>query len=341
MPTSQQIAAAAAFAARSAPQGGPVQIRARGGALSLSCDGWESEARAVLPWDGPDLVAAVQAGVLASLASLLPPGDADIALEGASLRLSSGRSAFRIPTMPPAPETPGSTVSEGAATPCAGVLAAVAAVAPAAAPTAALPVLTGISWEAGDDGLWLAATDRYRLAARNPSTAPMPPAKGVTEARRTAAAAKLLPSDPAVAVAGGGVVLEAGGMRTALRGIEGDYPAWRTIPGNLTGGSSAVFDPADLAPALRRASASAAHAVLRVRDGEAVLEAAGDRSGATDAVPCTLDGPAFDVQVNAAFLADGLRWESCRLSVGDPARPFSVDGGEGSDGFYILMPIIA
>jgi DNA polymerase III sliding clamp (beta) subunit (PCNA family) len=102
-----------------------------------------------------------------------------------------------------------------------------------------------------------------------------------------------------------------------------------------------VFDPAGLAASLRRAGASAAHATLRVRDGEAVIEAAGDRSGATDAVPCTLDGPPFDVQVNAAFLADGLRWESCRLLVGDPGRPFSVDGGEGSDGFYILMPIIA
>jgi DNA polymerase-3 subunit beta len=341
MPTSQQIAAAAAFAARSAPQGGPVQIRAGGGSLSLSCDGWESEARAELPWDGPDLAAAVQAGVLASLAGLLPPGDAGVALEGTTLSLSSGRSVFRIPTMPPAPEAPGSTVAEGAATPCAGVLEAVAAVAPAAAAAASMPVLTGISWEAGEDGLWLAATDRYRLAARRPSDAPMPPAKCVTEARRTAAAAKLLPSDPAVAVAGGGVVLEAGGMRTALRGIEGDYPAWRTIPANLGGGSSAVFDPAALATALRRAGASAVHAVLRVREGEAVIEAAGDRSGATDAVPCTLEGPAFDLQVNVQFLADGLRWESCRLRVGDPGRPFSVDGGDGADGFYILMPIIA
>jgi DNA polymerase-3 subunit beta len=171
-------------------------IEASAGRLTLSCFDYEVSARASVDADvGTPGSALVPGRLLAEITRSLPDRPADFAADAGVISLTCGRAEFGLvclpledyPALPDSPEPVGALDS--------GLLAAaVAQVAPAASRDDTLPMLTAVCLDITGDVMTLAATDRYRLAARDVSFAPaepgrralaLVPAKIMVEAART------------------------------------------------------------------------------------------------------------------------------------------------------------
>jgi DNA polymerase-3 subunit beta len=109
----------------------------------------------------------VSGRLLADIAKALPPHPVELTVEGSRVTIACGSARFTLPTMPVEdyptlpimPTTAGTVDSEEFA-------AAVAQVAVAAGRDDTLPMLTGVRLEIIGDRITLAATDRYRVGAR-------------------------------------------------------------------------------------------------------------------------------------------------------------------------------
>ena len=171
-------------------------IEATASGLTLSCFDYEVSARASVDADVATPGSALVPGrLLAEITRSLPDRPADFAADAGVVSLTCGRAEFGLvclpmedyPALPDSPEPVGALDS--------GLLAAaVAQVAPAASRDDTLPMLTAVCLDITGDVMTLAATDRYRLAARDVSFAPaepgrralaLVPAKIMVEAART------------------------------------------------------------------------------------------------------------------------------------------------------------
>ena len=174
------LADAAAWVARSLPARPPVPvlggvlIQGGGdpGAETLTVSGFDYETSARVEVDatiGDPGQVLVSGRLLADIARALPPKPVDLVVDGARATINCGSSRFSLPTMPvedypqlPAmPQRAGSVQADKLA-------AAVAQVAVAAGRDDTLPMLTGVRLEIEGTRLTLAATDRFRLAVREP-----------------------------------------------------------------------------------------------------------------------------------------------------------------------------
>jgi DNA polymerase-3 subunit beta len=171
-------------------------IEASADRLTLSCFDYEVSARISVDADVATPGSALVPGrLLAEITRSLPAQPADFSADAGVVNLTCGRAEFGLvclpmedyPALPDSPEPVGATDS--------GLLAAaVAQVAPAASRDDTLPMLTAVCLDITGDVMTLAATDRYRLAAREVSFVPtepgrralaLVPAKIMVEAART------------------------------------------------------------------------------------------------------------------------------------------------------------
>ncbi|MFF5788420.1 DNA polymerase III subunit beta [Streptomyces sp. NPDC012693] len=169
---------------------------------------------------------------LLDICKVLPRGRTELAVEGARLSVTSGDARFGLsllplddyPAPPALPEVRGLVDGDAFA-------AAVGQVAVAAGRDDSLPVLTGIRLALDGTTMTLAATDRYRYAVRTLEWKPEAAAPGedtdvVVPARRlTEIARSLAGTGPArLALDGGSIGFESGGLRTTTRLLDGRLP---------------------------------------------------------------------------------------------------------------------
>ena len=139
---------------------------------SLSISGFDLEASTRVRIDiatGSTGQALVSGRLLADISRALPPHPVDVALDGSRLTIACGSARFTLPTMPVEdyPRLPDMPTTAGTVD-AAAFATAVAQAAIAAGRDDTLPMLTGVRLEIDGEKLTLAATDRYRLAVREP-----------------------------------------------------------------------------------------------------------------------------------------------------------------------------
>lgn len=225
--------------------------------------------------------------------------------------------------------------------------AAISQVVVAASGDAARPILTGVLFEPGEDGLRLVATDSYRLAVRDlPGVglegSGLVPARGLRELGRTVGATKVnvgLESREAAFAS------DRGSLR--LRLIEGTFPKYRSL---LPAGypNQVVVDKGDLLDALSRVSLVAEdHIPVRLTLGEGGVEVTVTRQdvGAeAEHLDGEYAGESSDVPIafNPRYLAEGVTavaGDKVRIRVIDSLKPSVIDDPEDESFLYLLMPV--
>lgn len=217
----------------------------------------------------------------------------------------------------------------------------------AASADSARPILTGVLFETSPEGLRMVATDSYRLSMRDLPGVGLDgtgllPARGLREMARTVGAPKVtarLGEREAVFSSDRGVL--------RLRLIEGSFPKYRSLlPDSYP--NQVVVLKEDILDALGRVSLVAEdHIPVRLKlieGGVEVTVSRQDVGGESEHLPGTYTGSDSEVSVafNPRYLADGVGavpGESVRIRVIDGVRPSVVDGGEGEDFLYLLMPV--
>jgi DNA polymerase-3 subunit beta len=311
-------------------------VEASADGLILSCFDYEVSARVVVDADVSATGSALVPGrLLAEITRSLPDQPAEFAADGDVVSLRCGQAEFGLvclpmqeyPALPEAP-APVGTVE-------AGVLAgAVAQVAAAASRDDTLPMLTAICLDITGDVLTLAATDRYRLAAREAAFSPVEPliralalvpARIMVEVARTfgqagpisvafesdqdASGAPGRGSDDRPRPAEGLVSFESGDRRLTARLIAGEFIRYQTRFGDEFA-CMAELPAVPVIEAVRRAALVAERAGpvrLSFRGDHVVIEAhAEGRARAAESVAAEFTGDEPVISFNPVYLLDGL-----------------------------------
>lgn len=378
------LAEAAAWTARTLPSRPPVPVLAgmhldvaeEGSAATLTLSSFDYEVSAVMSVD----VDAKEAGsilvsgrLLAEITRNLPAQPVDITTDGSKAVLTCGGARFSLltlpledyPRLPDMPPRSGLIDSQT-------FTAAVAQVAVAAGRDDTLPVLTGVRLELNEDGLTLAATDRYRLAVRELAWKPERPsisATALVPARTLSDTAKSLTSGSDVelclsdtsASSGEGIIgFTGGGRRTTTRLLDGEFPKYRSLfPTEFT--TRAEVPTTAFIEAVRRTSLVAERGSplrLSFSPGQVVLQAGtGDEAQAVEVVDVELVGDGMEIAFNPSYLVDGLNAlgaEVARLEFTTPTKPAVLTGKPAdadsadedgtmqvtaADYRYLLMPV--
>lgn len=215
----------------------------------------------------------------------------------------------------------------------------------AASGDAARPVLTGVLFEASEQGLRLVATDSYRLALREipgveMATGGLIPARGLREFGRTVVAPKVQ-----VKVGEREAVFQSERGTLSLRLVEGAFPNYRQLlpdgyPNRL------VVEREDILDALGRATLVAEdHIPVRLKMGEGGAEVTVSRQdvgGEKEMVEGDYEGEEVTIAFNPRYFTDGVTAvgaDRIEIQVLDGLKP-AVIRGEGVPEFvYLLMPV--
>jgi DNA polymerase-3 subunit beta len=269
------------------------------------------------------------------------------------VEIVSGSATFHIRTLrledfPPLPEPDGDDRLE---IPAAAFVDTVLKVGRAASRDETRPVLTGILVSASGDELRMAATDSYRLAAKDTRLdSPLAsafeanvPARALQELTRIAqqTGAERL----AVAMTANQVVFEAGGVVLSSRLIDGQFPNVRQLLPDAYEHELRLAG-AEIAEVVRRISLLAQkNAPLRLAFAEGELTVSArtpDVGEARETLPVPFAGEPFEIGFNPDFLRDGLEaidGGDLLLKLISPLRPGLIQSADESGFQYLLMPI--
>jgi len=331
---------AVAFVARALPARPVVPLlsglllEAAADGLTLSCFDYEVSARVTVDAEVSEPGSALVPGrLLAEITRSLPAQPAEFCRDAEMMNLACGRAEFGLVCLPAQdyPALPASPEPAGAVD--GGVLAAaVAQVAAAASRDDTLPMLTAVCLDITGAVMTLAATDRYRLAARDVAFAPaepdlralaLVPARFMVEAARTFVAGVPVTvafgTDGAGAPRGGGhdqprpaeglICFESAARRLTGRLIAGEFIRYRSRFG-VEFGCRADLPAGPLIEAVRRAALVAERAGpvrLSFRPDQVVIEAhAEGRARAAETVGADFSGDEPVISFNPHYLLDGL-----------------------------------
>ncbi len=350
-------------------------LEAAADGLTLSCFDYEVSARIRVDAEVAEPGSALVPGrLLAEISRSLPARPAEFAGDTDMVSLTCGRAEFGLvclpaqdyPALPVSPEPVG--VVDG------GVLAgAVGQVAPAASRDDTLPMLTAVCLDISGQVMTLAATDRYRLAARELDFAPLEPdvralalvpARFMVEAARTFAAGVPVTvafgsdgrdggatrggADDQPRPAEGLVCFESGDRRLTARLIAGEFIRYRSRFGSEFG-CRADLPAGPVIEAVRRAALVAERAGpvrLSFRSDQVVIEAhAEGRARAAETVGAEFAGDEPVISFNPHYLLDGLTAAAAAAAPAGPsaAGPAGATGGgpaaaESADGASAGLP---
>ncbi|MEU7000315.1 DNA polymerase III subunit beta [Nonomuraea sp. NPDC046570] len=291
--------------------------------------------------------------LLAEISRSLPQAPVDIVTDGAEAVLTCGSAEFGLVTMPvedfpTLPQMPPSIGAVGG-----GVFAsAVGQVAPAASRDDTLPMLTGIRVDIEGDSVSMAATDRYRIAARDfvwrperPDTAvsAMVPARVMVEVAKS-----LRGGEVSIAMGDGVAGFESVGRSTTVRLLDEQFIDYKT---RLSAEWSLRADVrvAPFIDAIKRVALVAERNTairLSFTQGQVLIQAGGGDIGrGAEVLECELRGDDIQIAFQSQFLLDGLtgiETESVRLNMESPTRPALITDvpGDAAPAFrYLVMSL--
>ncbi|MBE1588851.1 DNA polymerase-3 subunit beta [Nonomuraea angiospora] len=322
--------------------------------LVLSAFDYDVSARAAVDADVAEAGSVLIPGrLLAEISRSLPADDVEIVTEGAEAVLTCGSAEFGLITMPVEdfPTLPAMPPSIGAIG--GGVFAsAVGQVAPAASRDDTLPMLTGIRVDIEGESVAMAATDRYRIAARDFTWRPagpdlavsaMVPAKVLVEVAKS-----LRGGEVSIAMGDGVAGFESVGRSTTVRLLDEQFIDYRS---RLTSDWSIRADVA-VAPfvnAIKRVALVAERNTairLSFSQGQVLIQAGGSDIGrGAEVVDCELRGDDIQIAFQSQFLLDGLTGiesDLARINMESPTRPALIQDvpGDAEPAFrYLVMSL--
>ncbi|WP_068928223.1 DNA polymerase III subunit beta [Planobispora rosea] len=353
------LAEAVAWAARVLPSRPAVPVLSgllleAGDDLVLSAFDYDVSARATVEADVAEPGRVLIPGrILAEITRSLPGEPVEVVTGGAEAVLTCGSAEFGLLTMPvedfpTLPEMPPRIGAVGG-----GVFAtAVGQVAPAASRDEALPMLTAVRIDAAGENMTMAATDRYRIAARefdwrpeqpDAAAAAMVPARVLVEVARS-----LRGGEVAVALGEGIAGFESVGRSTTVRLLDEQFIDYRS---RLTDDWSIRADlpVAPFVEAIKRVALVAGSNTaisLSFTRGQVVVQAGGGDFGrGTEAVDAELSGDDIRIAFQSQFLLDGLsgvHTELVRINMESPTRPALIAEvpGDAEPAFrYLVMSL--
>ncbi len=217
----------------------------------------------------------------------------------------------------------------------------------AASGDGARPILTGVLFEGGEEGLRMVATDSYRLAKRDLGGVGIEgtglvPARGLRELTRTIGAPKVaakLREREAVFSSDRGLL--------RLRLIDGNFPKYQSLlPDSYP--NQVVLNKDELLDALGRVTLVAEdHIPVKMKlmeGGVEVTVSRQDVGGETEHLSGEFSGADEEVSIafNPRYLQDGvmaLAGDAVRIQVIDSYKPAVLDDGTDGDFLYLLMPV--
>ncbi|WP_433232915.1 DNA polymerase III subunit beta [Actinomadura formosensis] len=340
----QTLADAVAWAARTLPSRPALPILAGmlievtgEGELTLAGFDYEVSAQAREDADVTEPGRVLVPGrLLSDIVRNLPAQPVEVFTKGSEVVVRCGPAEFGLltmpvedyPTLPEPPARAGTVPGDVFAT-------AVAQVTPAAGRDDTLPMLTGVRIDIEGDTMWLACTDRYRIAARELTWSPADPgftAGVVVPARTLADTAKSIKRGAGVEIGLAGradtlIGVSGGGRSMTSRLLDDQYINYRS---RLTGTWSSVAEipVAPFVEAIKRAALVTEHGTpirLALTAGEVRIRAAtGDSARANEALAVSLTGDDVDIAFAPQYLLDGLAGidtEYARLECAGPTKP--------------------
>lgn len=353
------LADAVAWAARVLPSRPVVPVLSgllleAGDDLTLSAFDYDVSARAAIDADVAEPGRVLIPGrLLAEISRSLPADGVELVTDGQEAVLTCGSAEFGLITMPVEdfPALPAMPPSIGAIG--GGVFAsAVGQVAPAASRDDTLPMLTGIRLDVEGESMAMAATDRYRIAARDFAWRPAAPDVAVSAmvpARVLVEVAKSLRGGEISVAMGDGVAgFESVGRSTTVRLLDEQFIDYRA---RLTADWSIRADVAVTAfvDAIKRVALVAERNTairLSFSQGQVLIQAGGGDIGrGAEVVPCELHGDDIQIAFQSQFLLDGLTGiesDLARVNMESPTRPALIQDvpGDGRPTFrYLVMSL--
>jgi DNA polymerase-3 subunit beta len=333
-----------------------VHVQAKEGAIELRATDMEIGLR--VPLDGEVIregAVVLPARLLVDVVRALPADSVSIELRPAEqdVELVSGSATFHLRTLrledfPPLPEAD----AEGRLQiPADAFVETVLKVGRAASRDETRPVLTGILVSASADELRMAATDSYRLAAKDTRLdAPLAsafeanvPARALQELTRIVQHSGA--DQLAVALTANQVIFEVGGVLLSSRLIDGQFPNVRQLLPDAYEHELRMA-AAEIADVVRRISLLAQkNAPLRLSfsEGELTISArTPDVGEARETLPVPFAGEPFEIGFNPEFLRDGLdalEGGDVLLKLISPLRPGLIQSADDGGFQYLLMPI--
>jgi DNA polymerase-3 subunit beta len=286
------------------------------------------------------------AHVVASL-----PGTVELTLSDTEMEIRSGTAEFALNTMPaddyptlPEPPAPLGQVDAAA------LRTALGQVTPAASPDDALIMLTGVRVDIDGNGLELAATDRYRIAARRLDWQPIADdveAGVVVPAKTLREIGKSL-HDGMVGIGANDTMfsLTNDGRRLVTRLLDTEFVKYRNSFAGVDAPIFARVDSAPLIAAIKRVTLVAdPHTAVRLaftREQVDVSAGGGDLGRGSETLPCVLDGDDVSVSFLPQFILDGLAaapGDVATIAMLAPHKPVLVTS-DGDPSFrYLAMSL--
>jgi len=269
--------------------------------------------------------------VLTEIVRALPKKPVDLALSGNEVTITCGSAEFGLltmpvddyPNLPDVPEPVGDVDGHAFA-------AAVAQVAPASGRDETIPMLTGIHIDLDGDTLTLAATDRYRIAARTLTWDPVAhtTAAAMIPGRTLADIAKSLGAGPVtLGITDSLAAFTGAGRTTTIRLLDPQFIDYNARLQLSDFSIWASVDAANLAAAVKRVSLVAERNTavrLAFRDGEVLVQAGGNDIGrGAELVDAELSGDDIHIAFQSQYLLDALNGVDGQARIGmvSPSRP--------------------
>ncbi|MFJ2028060.1 DNA polymerase III subunit beta [Streptosporangium sp. NPDC087985] len=353
------LADAVAWAARLLPNRPAIPVLSgllleAGDDLVLSAFDYDVSARASVEADVAEPGRVLIPGrLLAEISRSLPAEPVDIVTSGSEAVLTCGSAEFGLLTMPVEdfPTLPVMPPKIGA---IGGVVfaSAVGQVAPAASRDETLPMLTGVRVDISGEAVTLAATDRYRIAARefgwrpeqpDVTAAAMVPARVLVEVARS-----LRGGEVSMALGDGVAGFESVGRSTTVRLLDEQFIDYRS---RLTDDWPIRADlrVAPFIEAIKRVAlvAESNTAVrLSFSQGQVLIQAGGGDIGrGAESLEAELSGDGIQIAFQYQFLLDGLTGidtDYVRLHMQSPSRPALITEvpGDADPAFrYLVMSL--
>ena len=210
------------------------------------------------------------------------------------------------------------------------------------------PVLTGILMRFEPGKVVMAATDSYRLSVKEtPVEAELPQLEAIVPARALAELARVAPVGAQIelGVHENQVVFGVDGTWLATRRIDGQFPNYRQLIPEAF--EYEVTLPRDeLLDVVRRTAVMAQrNSPLRLRfaEGELTVSAQTQDVGESrESLPAAFAGDPLEIGFNPEFLRDGIEsvtTDALRLKLISPLRPAVLQGDDGDEFLYLIMPI--
>jgi len=294
--------------------------------------------------------AVLPARLVSDVVRSLPPGAAEVEVDGEQARITAARSEFTLRVFPvdefprlPEPVADGVTIDAGE------LAAALRQVVPAASSDDARPILTGVLVSAEEGGLRLVATDSYRLAVRDlPGQSVLAEGQSVlVPSRALNDLAKVLTGVDQLTLRLGerDASFEAGDVRLTTMLIEGDFPNYRGLipsqhPNRLTVSREALLEGVRRVKLLAREATPVRLAMTS--DGLDLVAVTQDVGQAHESLDAKYEGTELTVAFNPDYLLQGIEvlpGDEVTIESIDSLKPALVKSPEHPEFLYLLMPV--